>query len=445
MNVITLLPCMVMLMTGAPPAAPRESQPARMGPAAVRSLAAGSADGRGGCLNPITISELALVPTEFGIAGYVIDQPGFYLVSRNLSVPAVDFGILILAENVTLDLGGHAISDVSGESTLIRVTGDAVRATLRNGRLEGGRDAIVAIGDVTDIAAYERSWLLVERMVLRGGARSAPGRSIAVSGVRDVSIVSSELRGAQRAVELMGWTKSEISDSTIIATETGIETTPLLRQNSQFARGEIIGNYIRAGKALSSGYSTRIEGNSMLGEVELTSMMGRLVGNRIDGPGAATLIVSGSLNLIESNHVTGAPDVAIKILGEANRIANNVLVGKQAGINVAGAYNLIESNVIRGGGPGCAIRFENDRAHVYRGNSISGARRAVCGEPNIDGGGNTIGPACERSLMSGSSLRVGGTCDDAPSPQTQPLNADKRSKAVRRTDRCPERWSSCLP
>ena len=415
MNVSILLPC-IALMAAAPPVAPRELQPVRMGPAEVRSLAAGSTDGRGSCLNPITISELVPTPTEFGIAGYVIDRPGFYLVSRNLSVPAVDFGILILAENVTVDLGGHAISDVSGESTLIRLIGNPVRATVRNGRLEGGGQAIVVTREGPALSRNERSALIVEGMLVRTMNKGRAGWSIEVSDVRDVSIVSSRVTGADYGVVLTRWMRSEISDSTIIAEKTGIDSTIIVKQNLPQARGEIRGNYIRAHKALSAGFGTLIEDNTIKGAVELTSMLDRLVGNRIEAHhGNHALSVSGSSNLIERNHIDAGTEAGIHLLGEANRIASNVVMSRNVGIRVSGAHNLLEANTIGGGGLGCGLLFENDNGHAYRDNSIRVAGQAVCGDDNIDGGGNTVGPVCLQGLSSSSGLAPDGTCHDATS------------------------------
>jgi hypothetical protein len=49
--------------------------------------------------------------TAGDIPGYpiTISQPGSYKLTGNLTVPADEFGILILAENVTLDLNGYTV------------------------------------------------------------------------------------------------------------------------------------------------------------------------------------------------------------------------------------------------------------------------------------------------------------------------------------------------
>src|SRR5207249_3510441 len=86
-------------------------------------LRAGSLSPPAGSIAPTmkTLSEIqprinvnALPPDAGGISLHAISQPGSYFLTDNLLGAAGKYGILIDADNVTLDLNGFSVTGVPG-------------------------------------------------------------------------------------------------------------------------------------------------------------------------------------------------------------------------------------------------------------------------------------------------------------------------------------------
>ena len=100
------------------------------------------------------------VATVGGFANYhhVINNPGSYYLSDNLEVSKIS-GILIGADDVTLNLNGFAISSTSGGKEYgIYVSSDADSATIRNGSIRGFITGVYSSGGgslITEVVASE--------------------------------------------------------------------------------------------------------------------------------------------------------------------------------------------------------------------------------------------------------------------------------------------------
>lgn len=329
-------------------------------------------------LEQFTISGPQPRATQHGNAGYVIDQSGYYVLTSDLDARAFDVGILVLAGNVVLDLDGHALRAQLG--TAVLVADHNPRLAVRNGTIDGGSDGIVATGP---------KWggsLSIERISFRGSP-GATDHSILVSDVANLEITSNVIEGTRTGIALSGWTMSNVFQNQVIASAVGLESHPAELQFYQYARQEIRGNRLEAPLALSTGTYSFVEGNRIRGAVELDSASSRIRDNDIDlTAGDYAVTVSGGPHMIERNRISGGAIAAVRILGETNRFSDNEVTVGNTGFDVSGKYNLIEHNTIRGDRLPCGIRFSNDGDHVHRGNTTSGSRTTICGEPNIDGG-----------------------------------------------------------
>jgi len=354
------------------------------------------------------IDAFAQTATDVGIAGFVIEEPGTYTLSRDIVLTGVDVGILVLADNVVLDLAGQSITDPAGTATLIHAE-VGQHLTIREGELGGGRRGIVARG------ARPSSQLLIKHVGLRGVAMSSVG--IDIDDVHDVRVLSLELEEWNSAVRVSSYTLGLIAYNKIRARSVGIETGPASYPI------EIKHNVIDAPEALLLRDRTIVEDNLIRSEqtsgpsVRLSGGYNRFSGNMIESNGATCAVSVGfygntlrrnnirgkftsgvcleHLNVVEHNRIVGAGQQAVKITGGANRVAQNLATGSIIGISVEGPSNLIEGNDLRGRELQCGIRFTASQ-NVYRGNRVMGAAEEVCGEPNTRAEVVSLNP--ERSL-----------------------------------------------
>lgn len=79
------------------------------------------------------------IGTEITSLPYTISSPGFYYISKNIAQTAISHGILIEANNVTLDLMGYSIIGPpdSGLYSGIRLAASNENIAIRNGTVEG--------------------------------------------------------------------------------------------------------------------------------------------------------------------------------------------------------------------------------------------------------------------------------------------------------------------
>lgn len=348
--------------------------------------------------NSVSIREFQPVVTAFGIAGYVIDRPGHYVLSQDLVMDGVDIGILVSA-SATLDLDRHALRAPAGEGVAVKVEG-SVRVTIRNGGIEGGRAGIVANVGVFE----ETSSLRIERIDIRSALDVPSDNSVLATDVKNVSILSSSFVGAENAVVLSGWRMSDVSGSRIIghAVALASEAYDPGPGYGREAIGRVRSNYLEGREAIRASFPGFVKDNSMVGAANISGAQTLLEKNSIlahESDNAVT--IDGVQTVLLNNEISGGVLAAVEVLGIAGRIAGNVVSSNAAGIEVGGAQNLIEGNSIGLRAMQCGILFHEESENVYRENVFLGVERAICGEPNIDGGENHHEAACPSPVTRG--------------------------------------------
>jgi len=348
--------------------------------------------------NSVLIRELQPVVTPFGIAGYVIDRPGHYVLSQDLVMDEVDIGILVSA-SATLDLNRHTLRAPAGEGVAVQVEG-SVRVTIRNGGIEGGRAGIVANVDVFE----EASSLRIEWVDIRSAPEEPSHNSVLATGVKNISILSSSFVGAESAVVLSGWHMSDVSGSRIIGRAAALVSEAYVPDpgNGREAIGRVQSNYLEGRDAIRASFPGFVKDNTMVGAADISGAQTLLEKNAIIAPESDNAVtIDGVQIVLLSNEISGGVMAAVEVLGDAGRIAGNVISGNTVGLKVGGAQNVIEGNSIGLRAMQCGILFPEEGENVYRENVFLGVERAVCGEPNIDGGENRHEAACPPSVTRG--------------------------------------------
>ncbi|MBS0660358.1 MAG: hypothetical protein JSR82_19220 [Verrucomicrobia bacterium] len=122
-------------------------------------------------------------------AQYVISQPGSYYLIGNIDAPAGRAAVAIVADGVSLDLGGHALVGVSGATSGIEIRATRAQLKVTNGIIRGFTDAagVQVSGSLTNS--------LFADLVI-----SCPGGGVAIGGsgnsgegvlVRDCTVAGS--------------------------------------------------------------------------------------------------------------------------------------------------------------------------------------------------------------------------------------------------------------
>lgn len=310
-------------------------------------------------------------------AGTIIEEPGAYVVTRDLS--GTGSLIEIRVDGVTLDLGGFTLSTtaVMDDAVELFTPGGPKGVTIKNGRIQGGLAGIymdamvrttVTIEDVEisgcgDAGIYLRSaaHVRISRCRISGTGR----HGILVEGVSAPytgSIEDNVIEGvAQDGID-MGGLKSGIVRRNVI---TNFGTNAAVNY----------GIFLYGGSAWDAG------GNI----VELNSIRSGGTGDH----GIATTSDSPD-NIIARNQVSRVPGSGIRISSNGNQVANNVVAVNGTGLYVAGLRNLIEGNQVQGN-TGCGINFGSAGSHAYRNNMLRGnTGGTVCGSSNTDAGGNIL-------------------------------------------------------
>jgi len=368
-----------------------------------------------------------------------ITAPGHYVVTRDFSYPSGS-GVLIQANNVTLDLDGHTITGPAcgfGDTAIKIDTSAATQGiVIRNGRLLGGclgiwsditnrvrvkiQDVEVAgtasvavfisatevvevvrchIHDVTSgangIGVYGNTGTYTGR-VSENVVERISGHGILLSGmaageVRQNVVVDYGLGGGLRnGINLFagsltwgaGW---NVVEGNTIRGEQGDTECDGIRLNDTSPFNTVIRNVVTGAGRIginSSSQGTRIERN-------MVSMIGA---NGIESDGSGALIEE---NMANRNGAEG-----IRVTGNETRIERNVTInngghGIRVGSSSTATNDYVEENQTQANGTsgsGCGIFFfASTSGNVFRNNNV----RANPTVPtscnwtgNIDGGGN---------------------------------------------------------
>ena len=379
---------------GATPAPDRSQQKKPDSPQVERSLCDPTS-------HPTIIDRLESVQTDHGTAGYVIDEPGHYVLANDLVVPNdLNVGILVTADEVSLSLRGHTIAERQGVATVIRGEG-ILSLAICDGRLEGGAEGIAVMGD-------SPSNLEIMGMQIVGEERNPAFNAIVADRIWTLRVEESRIVAADTGLRLIEVRHASIVRNTIKAKRVGVQRVrsgfvtqnvieaPLaLQADKCIIRGNVL-----AGAALLSAPIDGEECTVRLGDenifddnlvvayngVALCAFSSNFVANnRLLSPWRAIpkhlLRVESAGNLIADNRIGDAQESSIELSGDGNRLIGNVVFTDGVGVGVAGSSNLIENNVIKGKQAVCGVDFGSSSGNVHRNNTGKGA--TICGLPNL--------------------------------------------------------------
>lgn len=305
-----------------------------------------------------------------------ITQAGHYVVTRDFAIPSGD-GVVVQANNVTLDLNGHTLS--GGRYPVYIV--EATEVTVKNGRIVGGN-----IGVVYSAPSGLRARVRVEDVELV----SQTNQGISMSPVEHVEIVSCRIIGPEGVGMVIQGLTGPVGGQVVgnRVHNPGAGGIHIFRAVGMEIRGNVITNPSLA----LAGYA-----GLLLGGGDVPNQLGGnlIIGNTVRGE-ARTIQSSGIViqtnyanNLILNNVVTGTSATGIGVLSDGNRLAGNVCGGNAFdGFDIIGDRNLVEQNEAHGNTL-CGIRFSSTAPNgAFRDNMLRGnAGGAVCG-PATSAGGN---------------------------------------------------------
>jgi len=335
------------------------------------------------------ISSLGLVYTNDGSAGYLIDKPGSYIVVNDLQVENLRFGIHITSPDVTLDLGGHTLEDLGNVVSLIRVSRPR-NVTVRNGRLLGGQFSFGGAGCGGE-SGHTRlgTGLLLEKLTIE-----TADQPILIGCTNDVDLHENRFTGGV-AVQIHETSRARVVDNWIEGDDHGL----LLEGDHAVVSGNTI-----IGHTSVTGSANLIQDNHVRGGAYVKDRWNRILNNEFVATEYYALQVRGT-NLIQNNDFHGGTIAGLLVTNSAPRVVGNTFQGGNAGIRVEGSASLVEDNVFQNDGLQCAISYTTSAEHVYRDNHVSPGVELACGEPNIDGGGNSLlAAACEGSACAGAGV-----------------------------------------
>ncbi len=330
-------------------------------------------------LIPTLVSAAAAVLADEGripiFRPTTITQAGHYVVTRDFAISPGD-GVVIQANNVTLDLNGHTLS--GGRYPVFIV--EATEVTVKNGRIVGGN-----IGIAYSAPSGLRARVRVEEVEVV----SPTNTGISISPAEHVEIVSCRIIGPEGPGMVIQGLTGPVGGQVVgnRVHNAGANAISIFRAVGMEIRGNVITNP----SVVSPGAS-----GLLLGGGDVPNQLGGnlIVGNTVRGE--ATTIQSGGItiqtnyanNLILNNVVTGTSANGIAVLSDGNRLAGNVSSDNAFdGFRISGDRNLVEQNEAHGNAI-CGIEFTATATNsAYRDNMLRGnTGGAVCGTATNAGG-----------------------------------------------------------
>jgi parallel beta-helix repeat protein len=319
--------------------------------------------------------------------GTAIDAPGHYVLTRDISATTGPV-IQILADGVTLDLGGNsvALSDPDSPPVLVDlsgVTGPKAGVAIRNGRIDGGLNGIHVTGFAPRISLrrvqISGSTGYGVRWDVAGSSEDSTVFEMQDSGVIDATdglLLADPRPSPLCAVVVVG----SLFDG-ILGDAVSLEGCP---------DGKIKGNEILGfGKDGNPAAGIKITGASP----DATPVIADNTISR-GGAQAAGIWIGGNLSktdfLLTGNTVTHNGGRGMVILGGTGRIAGNTISSNGGdGIRVEGGDSILVESNYSGDNGEYGIYFGNTQSHAYRDNFLRSNRTGtVGGEVNTDAGGN---------------------------------------------------------
>ena len=259
-------------------------------------------------------------PGDFPI---VISQPGSYYLGENINGEADKDGILIMADNVTLDLNGFTLKGADGKSSYngitvpVDPTGAVYNLSIFNGTIRDWGAAGIGASDPDGEAINSR---LADLILMHNGG---PGVRVGLGSiVSRVNASDNDGNGIQAAFH------ARVSDSA-----------------SAYNRGD--GIWVQSAAVITDSVVRKNWGDGI--DVTENSVVSGCDVDNNEGDG----IRVENFNLVVGNEVSGNGTDAghgIHVTGMDNRIEGNSAVGNGEGmfwdgIHVSGRRNHIEANV----------------------------------------------------------------------------------------------------
>ncbi|MEZ5980344.1 MAG: hypothetical protein R3F34_19325 [Planctomycetota bacterium] len=282
-------------------------------------------------------------PVPISSLPFSITEPGTYFVTGDLVAPDGEYGIVVAAAGVTIDLGGFTLR--GGDDSQIGVLAlSAENIVVRNGRLQSWEAAGILVG--VNGRIEHLSILACDDAIF--GARSTT--------VEDVHVAFA----TGRCIELAYG--SIVRDSTIQASsgaELGLSLDESCTAENVVVSGSMIG--ISCGRAcrVSSCSVSNCDDVGLVGE-----SFAELLGVRALECGRGLAVTDDCV--VRDCMVTGALGHAVEVLGERNRVEGNSVTGCAGGIRVAGKHNLVVRNMVFDSGLDYAVAPLNPTGPVLR-------------------------------------------------------------------------------
>lgn len=338
----------------------------------------------------VHISQADLNPTFF------INEPGTYVLTENL-VASPDFSAIVVgANNVTIDLNGHRISEVLENTYGVYQAASLHGLTVKNGTISGvysGSSAAVAAHGTGNVVAdlqigrFPSAVVLgdaatVRNITIRGDTFAYPDPGVAVQvGHRSrlESVVVKDLMVSGSFTGIVTGAESIVHRCRVLNSVGDVMTAIQTGPNSVVSETEVLSN-ASAGFFVPF-FGVVVNSNSVLRSVSAVNQMG-IGGNGIllngpgvivdafasgnpgngihAGPGALVtrsrahlnvesgIVLQGSsmalLNESSRNAADSGVGAGIRTTDRGNRIENNVLIGNLRGIQLDAAQNLVIGN-----------------------------------------------------------------------------------------------------
>ena len=279
---------------------------------------------------------------------FFISAPGHYYLTGDVFIPSGQTGIVIGADNVTVDLNGYSVRALAGSNDGIATSGARNSPVIRNGLIN-------AVNVGIRIAPSSRG-VIIEDIVITGAGDDG------IRGSADMTVRRCNILSQRDGIDVAG--RCTIEDNIVTAFDDGITGG-----NEMVVRG----NRVRSG---------------------------------VDGTGDA--IDVGSDSVIERNFVTQQNDVGTGIRALLSTVANNEVRNANTGIEAGGR---IMDNAVHNCGTGISIfsglasgnvvnnvnnvgisansaRVEGNSINVLAGNAIVGAGQATILNNTVTGDAN---------------------------------------------------------
>jgi len=321
-----------------------------------------------------------------------IGEPGHYILTRDIDVTGAE-GIVIVADGVTLDLGGRTIS--LGDSSLYGIRVDLSDVAMphrgviiRNGRIHGGRSGIYVPSIIQS--------LRIDNIEVAGTSSHgihvvfADAGASSVGSVPGVAVTNSHMHDIGGDGVMLADPRPSPLCEILIAGNLLFEIDGDGIELDGCPDGVIKDNMIKGfGKADSPAAGIRLVGGG--------GVASPVVGSNVisDGGTEAAGFVADSFStsvdfLLTDNTISNNGAGGIRIQGGQGRIVDNTISSNgEDGLHLSSGIRLfVDGNYVADNG-GYGFYFGDSNDHAFRDNFLRGnTSGALGGEPNTDAGGN---------------------------------------------------------